>query len=198
VVNDLKHSAVARSRCASTLSRTRALVLVATIITLAQSLPSTAALLGRATGATQVSTSSWSLIVFKQGQQPTTGPYEITWSQSGGTAYDYISLRNNGSETINSFSLVIALIQKPGGKASDVTLELCNSAWNTTNNSCTGTATTIGTAADSRINRSGLTLLSNSTLNLRASTPAAGRNNLTVTLSTEVSRAGIRAGTLRN
>ena len=149
-----------------------------------------------------VTTGNWSVIAVGVNQAPTNSPYTITWSVNTGIAYNFFTLRNNGSFSVSGLLLNVTQVQLGGsGKLNNTTFELCQAGvWNTSTNTCSGTRVTIGTATDSNssIIFSGLNLSSGAELSIRASTPPNIKNSYTTTLSVDVSRNQIRPGVVVN
>ena len=177
------------------------LLIVILVLTFSQT-PSHAGGIGRWSQSSTATTGSWSVIAVGLNQAPVNAPYTITWTVNTGTAYNFFALRNNGSFTLNGFTMDVNQVQLGGsGRPNNTTFDLCqNGTWNTGTNTCSGTRVTVGTAVDlnSSITFSALSLVSGGELSMRASTPPNIKNNYTTTLSVNVGRNQIRPGISTN
>ena len=150
---------------------------------------------------THVNTSaSWSVQAVGEGQALSNQPLTLSWSVSQGTAYRFFTFTNSGTSTINSFLVSITQSASSGnGNINDVTFERClNGTWNSATNSCSGSVFLIGNASDLSFSLTNLGLIPNSSISMRATTKPNNRNNFITTVSTSISRLGIRSGAVIN
>lgn len=151
--------------------------------------------IARALGNSAVTTASWGIVTVGQNQSATNAPFTLTWTVSGGSAYNYFNFRNTGSTSVNRFQTLINQT-RVGGNAppSDIFFEECrNGTWDALTNACSGTVILIGKALDLTLTFSNLNLVPGAALNMRARTTVSGRNNFSTQLNTHVSRSDIRA-----
>ena len=149
---------------------------------------------------TTISSDYWSVTAVGFNQSATNTPYILSWTVSGGFAYNFFYLRNTGSTNLTNFLMEITQSRVGGnGAANEVVFELCsNGVWNSVTNTCSGTITQIGRATDLLIAFNNVNLSPGSQFDVRARTAVNGRNNFSTQIDTKVARSGIRSGVITN
>lgn len=144
----------------------------------------------------EIKSSTWAVVAVGQNQNITNTPYQLTWTVSGGFAYNYFHLRNSGTVNLNSLSLDLVLTRAGGnGPANEVILEWCsNGVWNPNSNTCSGTAVLLARDTDGITYLNGIVLSVGSQLDIRARTAVSGRNNFTVQINATATRSDVRVG----
>lgn len=173
----------------------RASAFIALVLLLSTSQSSAqGALVGRAERQLSITSAKWSVNAVGLNQSVSNVPYLILWSVSGGSAFDFFTLRNTGSISVNSFLLTIEQQRLSGSQsANPVTFEACLGAtWNTATSTCPGILTLIGQASDKSLVIGNLSLQSGEEISVRARIQASGRNAFSTTLSTSITRNDIR------
>jgi hypothetical protein len=156
---------------------------------------STADEIARVARTVTTSTSSWAVVAVEQNQSPTFAPIILTWSVSGGFAYDYFTFRNIGGVIANNFAVAIAQRRVSGNApANEIVFERCvGGTWNITSNVCSGSVSQVGSATNSSIHFSSIALAPGNELAMRARTTINNRNQFEITLSVQLSRSDVRA-----
>ena len=147
-----------------------------------------------------ITTAIWSVVAQGSGQSTANTSYLLTWTVSGGSAYHYFSLLNQGSLIVKNISLQISQTRVGGnGAANEVFFEWCaNGVWNATTNACPGNTVQIGSSLQNSLSLADVNLAIGSTLSLRAVTAISGRNNFATSVSPQISRSDVRVGLIRN
>ena len=151
-----------------------------------------------------ITTESWSVIAAGTsqgtGQGAASTSYLLTWTVSGGNAYHYFSLHNQGSLAVRNISLLISQTRVGGNSsANEVSFEWCaNGVWNVTANTCSGTIVFLGSSLQNNLNLSNVNLAIGANLQLRGITAISGRNNFSTSISPIVSRSDVRSGAVKN
>lgn len=148
-----------------------------------------------AVASTQTTTLSWGVAAAPSGSPPTLGPYVLSWSVSGGTAYEFIDFVNVGTADTAGYVFMATVTPSGGGggRTPNVTFDVCeNGSWNQSTNTCPGSQRTLGTASTFGLSVTMPSLAVNTRVSLRASTPANSRNNAVTSLMLSVSRHQVR------
>ena len=166
------------------------------LVSLAWITPSSAAIKSRTERATQLSVPFWSVAAVKNSQVTTNAPLVLSWSVSGGTAYDFFELRNTGNVLLNSFRFSVTQVRVKGsGNANPVFFESCTGGvWSATTLTCSGTIQLIGSSNDLIMNFSSLSFAPSNQISMRARTSNSNRDNYETSLSVLVSRTDVRPG----
>lgn len=151
-----------------------------------------------------IATDSWSVVALSAGQSTNQGTtstsYLLTWTVSGGNAYHYFSLHNQGSLAVKNVSLLITQTRVGGnGAANEVSFEWCaNGVWNVTANTCSGSIVFLGSSLQNNLSLANVNLPIGANLQLRGITAISGRNNFSTSVSPIVSRSDVRVGLVKN
>ena len=127
----------------------RLLILCVAFTVAASAMPASAGVIGRGVRTQTTSTASWGVSVVNQNNVVVNQDYPITLVSTGNTSYNYFSLRNTGTLTTNTFSVLIFqdVLKNKNLRPGDVIIERCDGAWNLTTNTCSVTPIQIATGS---------------------------------------------------
>jgi hypothetical protein len=176
----------------------RLLILCVAFTVAASAMPASAGVIGRGVRTQTTSTASWGVSVVNQNNVVVNQDYPITLVSTGNTSYNYFSLRNTGTLTTNTFSVLIFqdVLKNKNLRPGEVIIERCDGAWNLTTNTCSVTPIQIATGSSTSFDITSA-LAVGSEVKLRARTP---NNNQSVGLSLRVvvPRSSVRGGQATN
>ena len=177
-------------------------IALATLLTpvLLSTAPAKAVDLGRVERSHFVGSAAWAIVAHGRTQPTTPAPYILAWSVTGGTAYDYLYLRNTGSLIIQSFRVAISQVRLTGnGNSQEIFFERCVAgSWNPSTHLCSGAVSLLGRASDGELLLKNLNLAVDAFLDVRARTLPNNQSTFETTLTTQVRRSDIRTAEMRN
>lgn len=176
----------------------RLLILCVAFTVVASALPASAGVIGRGVRTQTTSTASWGVSVVDQNNTVVNQDYPLTLVSTGNTSYNYFSLRNTGTLTANTFSVLIFqdVLKNKNLRPGDVIIERCDGTWNLTTNACSVTPVQVATGLSTSFDLASA-LAVGSEVKLRARTP---NNNQSIGLSLRVvvPRSSVRGGQVTN
>ena len=142
-----------------------------------------------------INAATWSVVAVRPNQSTTFLPLVMSWTVSGGVAYDYFTFRNIGTVLANNFAVAITQRRVSGSApANAIFFEQCtNGMWNTVTGACSGSIVLVGQASDLFLSFSGVSLAPSNEIQMRARTTTSNRNQFETSLSVQLSRNDIRA-----
>jgi hypothetical protein len=184
------------------ISRLTSLVALLNLLTLLHfpALPAGALEIGRVERTHAVGSAAWAVVAHGRTQPATPAPYILLWTVTGGTAYDYLYLRNTGSIILQSFRVAVTQVRLTGNANSqEIFFERCVAgSWNPSTNLCSGSVTLIGRASDGQLSLTNLNLAVGSSVEVRARTLPNNQSTFETTLATQVRRSDFRIAETRN
>ncbi len=107
----------------------------------------------RASEIVQVQSGGWGTSIGTQTGAATNAPYLLTWTANKNRQYALIAIVNTGSYDLGAGHISISSAKSNGDTANPPTLtfETCSGAWNATSYACSGSITTIASAASGQI-----------------------------------------------
>jgi len=176
----------------------RLLILCVAFTVVASSMPASAGVIGRGVRTQTTSTASWGVSVVGQNNVVVNQDYLINFVNSGNTSYNYFSLRNTGTLTTNTFSVLIFqdVLKNKNLNPGNVIFERCDGTWNVTTNTCSVTPVQVATGSSTSFDITSA-LAVGAEVKLRGRTP---NNNQSVGLSLRVvvPRSSVRGGQVTN
>lgn len=148
----------------------------------------------------QATSASWAVIAQGRNQPTTRAPYILVWSVASGTAYNYFELRNVGTISIHSITVVITRVRISGNtKANEIYFERCvGGSWSPATNTCSGSVVEVGRASQGQFLLTGLDLPITAFVDMRARTLPNSQSVYETTLDTHISRDDARSAEVRN
>ena len=147
------------------------------------------------TSSTTLSVSTWATSVNSATGIASNSPYVITWTANTRRQYALISLINTGSIDLSSGSISFTSVKSNGDITNPPTLtfELCSGVWNTTTFACSGSISSLVTAAggDVAINQS---ISIGNRIIIRITNLRDSSANYLTTIDALASRANFRSG----
>lgn len=160
----------------------------------------TAGFVGIESKGANISTISWGAAFADVDSPPIRAPHIITWSVSTGTQYAYIDVVNVGELAVGRLGFTVSTRDQDQSRqdAPNLTFSLCNNGvWNQTSNTCSGTASILGTTSSGTINAN-LSLGTQSRITMQITAVKTKKSLWTSTLSISVNRTQVRTPTTTN